>query len=130
MAQSKGRPSLLHWLTHVRKTLRLLGTLVADQRVPFIRKAFFFLFIIVFGVLLFIPDSIIIGAIAIGANVASPLVGIPVGVIDVALLSAIMYGLLNFFPHDLVVEHSQQMFGPTPDVRPHLEATPPHPEKI
>ncbi|MBA3824143.1 MAG: hypothetical protein H0X24_09645, partial [Ktedonobacterales bacterium] len=99
MAQPSGRPSLWHWVTHVRKTFRLLGSLVADRRVPFIRKVLFFLFVIVFGVVLIIPDSIIIAAIALGANVAAPLVGIPIGVIDVALLATVLYGLLNFFPH-------------------------------
>jgi len=130
MAQAKGRPSLFHWVTHIRKTFRLLGTLVADRRVSFVRKALFFLFVIVFGVVLIIPDSIIIAAIAVGANVAAPLVGIPVGVIDVALLATVMYGLLNFFPHDLVVEHSTQLYGTAPDVRPHLEKIPPAPEKV
>jgi hypothetical protein len=130
MAQTKGRPSLVHWMTHIRKTLRLLGTLVTDRRVPVLPKALFFLFVIVFGVVLIIPDSIIIAAIALGANVAAPLVGIPVGVIDVALLATAMYGLLSFFPHDLVVEHSTQLYGPSPDVRPHLEKIPPAPEKI
>ena len=124
------RPSLWHWLTHIRKTFRLIGTLLRDSRVAFIRKVFFILFVIVFGVILFIPDSIIIGALAVVVNIAAPFLGLSVGVVDVALLATIMYGLLRFFPHAIVAEQTARLYGPTPDLRPHLENVPPTPEHV
>ncbi len=118
-ATAKRPVSLGHWFLHIRKTFRLLGTLLRDPRVSFIRKALFLLAILIFGVVLIIPDSIIIAALAVILPLASPFFGIPAGVIDIAALSVVMYGMLMFFPRDIVAQHAAQLYGPHPDISPH-----------
>lgn len=117
---SKRPVSFSHWTLHIRRTLRLLGALLRDPHVSFFRKALFMLTTIVFGVILFIPDSIIVAFLATVLPIASPLLGIPAGIIDIAALSAAMYLLLDFFPRDIVNQHAVQLYGPRPDIRPHV----------
>lgn len=123
MARSSSRtPGFGHWFLHIRKTLRLLGALLRDLRVPFIRKFFFIASVIIFGVVLLIPDSIIVAALGVLLPFAGPLVGIPPGLIDIAALSVAMYGLLSFFPHAVVEEQAHRLYGPHPDIVPHTQA--------
>jgi hypothetical protein len=115
-------PGFGHWFLHVRKTLRLLGALLRDPRVPGIRKFFFLAAVVIFGVVLLIPDSIIVAALGIILPFAGPLIGIPPGLIDIAALSVAMYGLLSFFPRAVVDEQAHRLYGPNPDIVPHTHA--------
>jgi hypothetical protein len=119
--RTQGHPSFGHWLFHVRKTTRLYGTLLHDPRVALWRKIFFVGAIIVFGIVLIIPDSIIIGALSLLLPVAGPAFGIPAGITaDVAALAIVLYAFLRiFFPRQIVHEHAVELYGPYPDIRPH-----------
>jgi hypothetical protein len=123
MARSSSRaPGFGHWFLHIRKTFRLLGALLRDPRVPGIRKFFFLATVVIFGVVLLIPDSIIVAALGIILPFAGPLIGIPPGLIDIAALSVASYGLLRFFPRAVVDEQAQRLYGPHPDIVPHTQA--------
>lgn len=119
--RTQGHPSFGHWLFHVRKTVRLYGTLMRDPRVALWRKIFFVGAIIIFGVVLLIPDSLIIGALGIVLPVAGPAFGIPAGITaDVAALAIALYAFLRvFFPKQIVQEHAVALYGPYPDISPH-----------
>ena len=116
MAQnSKSTPSFGHWFLHIRKTLRLIGTLLFDPQVGFLRKVLFLVAVVaVVGVLL-IPDFFVLAALPL----LSPFLDIPAGLIDIAALSALMYGFLRIFPRDVVARHAEALYGPHPDITPH-----------
>lgn len=116
--KTTSKPGFGHWMLHIRKTLRLMGALLRDPRVGWFRKLLFVGAIILFGVVLLIPDSII-------ATVALPLVGLifglPAGLVDIAALATLAYGLLNFFPKAIVREQTARLYGPSPDLKPHVK---------
>jgi hypothetical protein len=117
------KPTLGHWIFHIGRSLRLMRALLLDRRVSFIRKCFFLGAIIVFGMVLIVPDTLIAGFFAAALPFIGPLFGIPAGSIaDVAALAFLAYALLRFFPHDIVSEHSLHLYGPHADVKPHREA--------
>jgi hypothetical protein len=117
------KPTLGHWIFHIGRSLRLMRVLLLDRRVPFIRKFFFLGAIIIFGMILIVPDTLIAGFFAAILPFVGLLFGIPIsGIVDIAVLAFLSYGLLRFFPHDLVREHSQQLYGPNADVKPHFKA--------
>jgi hypothetical protein len=116
------KPTLKHWFAHVGKTLRLLWSLLRDPRVSVFRKIAFIGLIIIFGVVLFIPDSLIVGALALLLPALSPFVGVPEGVIDVAALAFVLYWTLRIFPQDVVQDNAERLYGPEPDIRPHTKA--------
>ena len=121
-ARQRQKPTLKHWFSHIGKTLRLLWSLLRDPRVSLFRKLAFIGLIVVFGVVLFIPDSLIVGALALILPVLSPFVGIPEGVIDVAALSFVLFWMLRIFPQDVVEDNAERLYGPEPDIRPHTRA--------
>lgn len=124
-SSSAGRTvSLGHWLLHLRKNVQLLVVVFRDSRVPFWRKASFVAVVLLFGVVLIIPDSLLIAALAAILPLASPLLGIPTGIIDLAAVVTLTYLLLRFFPRDIVAQHALQLYGPQPDLRPHVLAQP------
>jgi len=119
-SSTKGHPpGLGHWLLHIRKTFRLLGALLRDPQVAFIRKFLFVATIVIFGGLLIIPDSLIVAALGLVLPVVGPAVGVPAGLIDIAALAFVSYGLLRFFPRTAIEQHAVELYGPTPDIVPH-----------
>ena len=124
---SPSTPSFGHWFLHIRKTFRLVGTLLRDPQVAGIRKFLFLAAIIVFAGILIIPDSFVVAALAVLLPLASPLFDIPAGLIDIAALSAVSYGLLRFFPRDVVARHAEALYGPYPDIAPHTHIKQVHP---
>ncbi len=116
---SHKHPGLGHWLLHIRKTFRLIGALLRDPQVAFIRKFLFVATMLIFCGLLIIPDSFIVAALGLALPIISPVVGVPAGLIDIAAVAFVSYGLLRFFPRAAVEEHAVALYGPAPDISPH-----------
>src|SRR5215813_9431961 len=70
------RPSRFSLLIHAGKTLKLIGALLKDRRVPFIRKMLFFGSILSVLVLLLFPDAF--GEVFLSAVL--PVIGTVLGV--------------------------------------------------
>ena len=124
MAQTaKSTSSFGHWFLHIRKTLRIIGTLLRDPQVAGIRKLLFLATVILVIGVLFIPNFFLFALLPL----ISPFLDIPAGLIDIAALSAVMFGLLRFFPRDVVAQHAAALYGPHPDIAPHTHIKPVQP---
>jgi hypothetical protein len=107
LAHPKRRDIFLHGV----KTLKLIGALVTDPRIPLWRKLFFFAFIGGLAVILFFPDVLN----EVFLSTALPLVGTVLGVpldasFDWVAFAIAIVALLRFFPPELVAEHYRYIF--------------------
>lgn len=103
-----GRFSMLF---HVRKTVALVQAVLADRRVPVLRKALFLWALAMLGVALLVPDA--------GSALASmfvplvgPLIDLPAdAVMDWSVAIILAPWLLRLLPADIVAEHQAAIFG-------------------
>jgi hypothetical protein len=110
-SEGRLRPGRLDVFLHAIKTLKLVGALLADGRVPVVRKALFFGAVGALLVVLFFPD--LLGEFAL--STVLPLVGTVLGVpidagFDWAAFALVSVSLLRFFPTELVAEHYRRIF--------------------
>lgn len=109
------RPKRLDFFFHAVKTFKLIGALLADGRVPFLRKVLFIGSIAGLLVVLFFPDLL-------GETIMStilPFVGTVLGVpidagFDWIAFALLMVSLLRFFPAEMVSEHYLHIFKGQP----------------
>ena len=107
----RARPKRLDIFFHIKKTFRLIGSLLADPRIPLWRKALFFTSIVGLLVVLLFPD--ILGEFVMSTVVplAGTVIGIPIDAgFDWVAFALAIITLLRFFPADLVAEHYRQVF--------------------
>ncbi|HEU0000201.1 MAG TPA: hypothetical protein VFQ36_04845 [Ktedonobacteraceae bacterium] len=107
----RGRPKRLDIFFHVKKTFRLIGSLLADPRIGLWRKALFFASIGGLLVILLFPD--ILGEFVMSTVIplAGTVIGIPIDAgFDWVAFALAIVTLLRFFPADLVAEHYRQVF--------------------
>jgi len=110
-SEKLARPNGFSLFIHLFKTLKLIGALLNDRRIPFIRKTLFFGSILFLLVLLFFPD--LFGEVVL--SVVLPIVGTVLGVpldagFDWVVLAIAVMSLLRVFPPELVSEHYQRVF--------------------
>lgn len=99
-------------LLHARKTIQLVQAVLADRRVPALRKGLFLWTLALLLGLLLIPDA--------GSALASllipvlgPLVDLPVdAAFDWSVAIALAPWLLRLLPADIIAEHQAEIFGP------------------
>jgi hypothetical protein len=96
---------------HLFKTIRLVGTVLWDGRVSFLRKAAFVAGIGVLLVLLLFPEVLGDGATMLAA--LFPLLGVELpaeGALDWLAFALASFSLLSVFPKEIVGEHYEQLF--------------------
>ncbi len=107
LAHPKRRDIFLHGA----KTLKLIGALLTDPRIPLWRKAFFFASIGGLAVVLFFPDAINEVFLSTIMPVLGTVLGVPLDAgFDWVAFALAVVGLLRFFPPELVAEHYQHIF--------------------
>ena len=107
----RSRPKRLDVFFHIGKTVRLIGSLLTDPRIPVWRKALFFASIGGLLLILLFPD--ILGEFVM--STVLPLVGTVLGIpidagFDWIAFALAIVTLLRFFPAELVAEHYRQVF--------------------
>jgi hypothetical protein len=98
-------------LFQARKTVHLVQAVLADRRVPVLRKALFLWALVMLALALLVPDT--------GSALASmvvpvlgPLIDLPVdGLIDWSVAIALAPSLLRLLPAEIVAEHQAAIFG-------------------
>ena len=108
----RSRPKRLDIFFHIGKTFRLIGSLIADPRIPLWRKALFFGSIGGLLVILLFPDAINEVVLSTILPLAGTVLGIPLDAgFDWVAFSMVAVTLLRFFPADLVAEHYRMVFN-------------------
>lgn len=105
------RPKRLDIFFHLKKTFRLIGSLLRDPRIPLWRKALFFASIGGLLVILLFPDILGEFVMSTVLPLAGTVIGIPIDAgFDWVAFALAIVTLLRFFPADLVAEHYRQVF--------------------
>jgi hypothetical protein len=110
-ARQPGHIGRFRMLLHVRKTVSLVQAVLADRRVPVLRKALFLWALVMLAMALLVPDA--------GSALASmlvpvlgPLVDLPAdAAIDWSVAIALAPWLLRLLPEEIVAEHQAAIFG-------------------
>jgi hypothetical protein len=98
-------------LFHLWKTLKLIGSLLRDERVTVIRKVAYLG--ILGGLLVAVLFPELLGDVLTTVSPAFPLLGleIPVeGTVDWLVFGLATFSLLRIFPNDIVGEHYDRLF--------------------
>ena len=97
---------------HVGKTLKLIGGLITDRRVPLWRKLVFFIAIGGLLAILFFPDLFSETFLSVVLPVVGTFAGVPIDAgFDWMAFALISVNLLKFFPAELVAEYYRRNFG-------------------
>ncbi len=105
------KPKQLALLFHIRKTVSLIGAVLSDPRVHWIRKTLFLSTIAVLVAALIGGDAVSEFVEGVIFPLFGNLLGIPVdGTFDWVLLSVAAYNLLKLFPAEIVGEHYDRLF--------------------
>jgi hypothetical protein len=98
-------------LIHLRKTVALIGAVLGDPRVHWIRKTVFLGTITVLVAALIGGDAVNEFVDGIFLPVFGNVLGIPIdGTLDWVFLSVFAYNLLKLFPPEIVGEHYDRLF--------------------
>jgi hypothetical protein len=104
-------PKLPEIFFHGIKTIKLIGALFRDPRVPAFRKALFVLGVVVLAVVLFFPDVVAELGLSAVLPIVGTVLGVPIdGSIDWAAFALLAVNLLRIFPADMVAEHYDEIF--------------------
>ena len=96
---------------HFPKTLRLIGSLTADKRIPLMQKIVFFGSILLLLVVLFFPDLLGEGILSTVLPFVGTLLGVPIDAsVDWMAFAMLLVNFMRVFPADIVSEHYQQIF--------------------
>ena len=107
----RSRPRRLDIFLHASKTLKLIGSLLSDARIPLWRKALFFGSIAGLLVILLFPDALNEFVLSTALPLAGTALGIPIDAgFDWLAFALAMVSLLRFFPPELVAEHYRYVF--------------------
>jgi len=105
------RPKPWDLLLHIPRTFRLVGALMRDPRVAFIRKLFFFGSIGVLLVALLLPEALVATLFTGVLPLVGPLLNIPPDAgLDWLALGTASFALLRVFPSEIVSEHFTRIF--------------------
>ena len=107
LAHPKRRDIFLHG----GKTLKFIGALVADPRIPLWRKALFFGSIAALLLVLLFPDAINETLLSTALPLVGTVLGVPIDAgFDWVAFALVAVSLLRFFPAPLVAEHYERIF--------------------
>ncbi|GCE10550.1 hypothetical protein [Tengunoibacter tsumagoiensis] len=96
---------------HGFKTLKLVGRLLGDGRVPLLRKVLFLGSIAGLLVLLLFPDALGEVVLSTIVPVIGTVAGVPIDAgFDWAAFALVVVSLLRFFPAEMVSEHYRSVF--------------------
>src|ERR1017187_3498251 len=96
------QPKRFTLFLHLRKTFSLLGSLIADRRIPLWRKLVFGLTIAFLLILLLFPDVLNETLLSFALPVVGTVAGIPIDAgFDWAAFALVIVNLLKLFPADL-----------------------------
>lgn len=110
-AGGRSRPKRLDIFLHASKTLKLIGALLTDRRIPLWRKALFFGSIISLLVILLFPDALNEFVLSTVLPLAGTVLGIPIDAgFDWLAFALAIVSLMRFFPPELVAEHYRYVF--------------------
>ena len=110
LAHPKRRDIFLHGIN----TLKLIGALITDPRIPIWRKLLFFASIGGLAVILFFPDALNEAFMSTVLPVAGTILGVPIDAgFDWVAFALAIVALLRFFPPELVSEHYRHIFKRT-----------------
>jgi hypothetical protein len=108
----RSRPKRLDIFFHLTKTFKLIGSLLADRRIPLWRKALFFGSIAGLLIILLFPDVLGEAIMSTVLPLAGTVIGIPIDAgFDWLAFAMAIITLLRFFPAELVAEHYRQVFN-------------------
>jgi hypothetical protein len=106
------RPRRLDIFLHAGRTIKLIGALLGDRRIPLWRKGAFFVSI---GALLFVllfPDVLNEFVMSTVLPLVGTVLGVPLDAgFDWVAFSMVVVTLLRFFPAELVAEHYRYIFN-------------------
>lgn len=107
----RARPKRLDIFFHLKKTVKLIGALITDWRIPLWRKALFFGSMGALLLILLFPDALGEAFMSTVLPLAGTVLGIPIDAgFDWVAFAMAVVSLLRFFPADLVTEHYRQVF--------------------
>src|SRR5579863_8095750 len=97
---------------HAGKTLKLIGGLITDRRVPLWRKLLFVGSIVGLLAILFFPDLFSETFLSVVLPVVGTVAGVPIDAgFDWMAFAFVAVNLLKFFPAELVTEYYRTIFG-------------------
>lgn len=109
--EQQAKPKRFDIFLHGFKTLRLIGRLMKDRRVPLARKVLFVGSIGGLLVVLFFPDLFGEAFLSTVLPFIGTVLGIPIDAgFDWVAFALLLVNLLRFFPSDLVAEHYHDIF--------------------
>ncbi len=111
-AHARTQPRRRDIFFHAGKTLKLIGGLMTDRRVPIWRKLLFVGSIVVLLVLLFFPDFFGEAFLSVVLPIVGTVVGVPIDAgFDWMAFALLAVNLLKFFPAEMVGEYYTNIFG-------------------
>jgi hypothetical protein len=111
LPEKLARPNGFALFIHLIKTLKLIGALLNDRRIPFIRKILFFGSILFLLALLLFPDAFGEVFLTVVLPVLGTILGVPLDAgFDWIVFAIAIVGLLRVFPAEMVSEHYQRIF--------------------
>lgn len=106
-------PSYLN-IFNVFGTLRLVGALIRDRRLTFLRRGFFGIITLLLAVIVLVPSNPLALLIAAAVPVVGPILDLPADyTIDWVAAAAIITVLVRMFPREIVAEHTARIYGST-----------------
>jgi hypothetical protein len=107
LAHPRRRDIFLHGI----KTVRLLGTLLGERRIPIGSKFLFLGSVGVLAAILFFPDLFSETILSVVLPVVGTVLGVPLDAgVDWIAFSLLVVSLLRFFPAEIVSEHYRNIF--------------------
>jgi len=111
VSRERTRPRRPDIFLHAPKTLKLIGSLVMDRRVPLWSKLLFVGSVGGLLVLLLFPDALNEVVLSTILPLAGTILGVPLDAgFDWVTFALVVVTLLHFFPADLVAEHYSHIF--------------------
>jgi hypothetical protein len=108
----RSRPRRFDIFFHAGKTLRLIGRLMLDRRVPIVNKFFFLATLAFLLILLFFPDLLGETILSAVLPVVGTVIGVPIDAgFDWMAFALLLVNMLRVFPADLVAEHYRDIFS-------------------
>ncbi|GAC1366812.1 MAG: hypothetical protein NVS2B12_10710 [Ktedonobacteraceae bacterium] len=105
-------PKRVDVFLHATKTFKLIGSLMADRRVPVVRKVLFVGSIAALAVFLFFPDLISEAFLSTVLPVVGTILGVPLDAgFDWIAFAFVVVSLLRYFPAEIVAEHYTSIFN-------------------
>ncbi len=112
LRENFARPKRFDIFFHAIKTVKLVGSLMTDGRVPVVRKFLFVGSIAALAVFLFFPDLLSEAFLSTVLPVVGTVLGVPIDAgFDWMAFALVVVSLLRYFPSDLVSEHYTRIFN-------------------